>query len=418
MPVSSLARSPKLRPAPKPLPAHRLELEPLESRWLPSAIRDLPGFHANVFPVGGSGTTQVFAGGRTDDGSSNAVNVGFTLNFFGVTTSTVFVNCNGNITFNQPFSTFTPTALNSNNGGIPIIAPYFADVDTRPAGSGVTMFGNDTLCGRNAFGVDWFNVGYFANHIDKLDTFQLILVDRSDTGVGNFDIEFNYEQIRWETGDASGGTNGFGGSSSAVGYSNGTGNAGTFFELTGSHVPGSFLDGGPDALINTSIMSDTPGRIHFLVRNGVVMNAMLNTTNVDLSNNIQTFFPFRWLTDPTTGVERGNLTLRNIGGVLQVTDPTDVCLGILSTQQETGISGPVSILFPNMPPGVMLSNPTGFTASGIPFITVNFGTLPLENPVLRVAIQIDNPILSAPTSFFGGFFPIRVIGGQFDPTML
>ena len=48
-------------------------------------------------------------------------------------------------------------------------------------------------------------VGYFGSHADKLNKFQLILVDRSaDTGTaGDFDILFKYDTIQWETGDAS-----------------------------------------------------------------------------------------------------------------------------------------------------------------------------------------------------------------------
>ena len=142
---------------------------------------------------------------------------------------------------------------------------------TRRAGSGIVTYGTDTLCGEQAFGVDWFNVGYFASNVNKLNTFQLILVNRPDTGAGNFDIEFNYNSIEWETGDASGGVNGLGGQSAAVGYSNGTGTPGTFFELPGSHIPGSFINGGPDQLISQEILSSTPGQLNFLVREGQVL---------------------------------------------------------------------------------------------------------------------------------------------------
>lgn len=415
MPLSWLGRSTERKSAPQARASRRLEVEPLESRWVPSAIRTLAGFTTNTFPVGGAGLTQVFAGGRTDDGSSASVALPFTLNFFGVTTNSVFVNNNGNITFNQAFSTFTPTALNSNNGGVPIIAPFFADVDTINTGSGVTTYGTDTLCGRQAFGVDYFSVGYFSQNINKLNTFQLILVDRTDTGVGNFDIEFNYETITWETGDASGGTNGLGGQSAAVGYSNGTGNAGTFFELPGSHTPGALLDGGPNALINTNILATTPGRIHFMVRNGQVVTA--NDTNIDFTTNTRTFFPFRYITDPGTGIQRGNLTIIDIGGTLGAS-AINQCLDLLSSTPITSIPGPLQILFPSLPSGVTLTNPTGSTASGIPFITVNFDQLPVSSPVLRVQIQISNPAFTAPTTFFGGFFPIQVIGGIFDPTAL
>jgi len=63
----------------------------------------------------------------------------------------------------------------------------------------------------------------------------------SGSGVGNFDIEYNYNKNQWETGDASGGNNSLGGTSAHMGYSNGSGNPGTSFELPGSGTPGSFL---------------------------------------------------------------------------------------------------------------------------------------------------------------------------------
>lgn len=387
--------------APAARPAARLEVEPLESRWVPSAIRNLPGFQSNTLAA-------------NDDGSTGLVNVGFTLNFFGVTTNQVFVNNNGNITFNQALATFTPTDLNSDNGGIPIIAPFFADVDTRGTGSGLTMYGTDSLCGRAAFGVDWFNVGYFNSHVDKLNTFQLILVDRSDTGAGNFDIEFNYQQIQWETGDASGGSGGLGGSSAAVGYSNGTGVSGTFFELPGSHVNGAFLDGGPDALINQEVMATTPGRIHFLVRNGQVVSG--ENMNLDISNAVRAFYPLRYVTDPTTLVQRGNLTIVPVGGVLS-SSGTDACLDVINTNAVTTFGGPITLVFPSLPAGVTLLNPTGFTASGHPFIQEPIGGLQVGGPPLRVQVQFANPALNAVSTFMIGF-PVQTFAGTFDPTML
>jgi hypothetical protein len=189
----------------------------------PSAIRPNPGFNQNFVP-------------RNDDGSSPLQPLGFTVNFFGNIRTHAFVNNNGNITFDSALSTFTPFGLTSTQREI--IAAFFADVDTRPEGSNVVRYGNDIVNGRNAFGVNYINVGYFANRVDKLNTFQLILIDRSDVGPGNFDIEFNYERIRWETGEASGGVNGLGGTPAAVGWSNGTGIPGTFFELEGSLLSG------------------------------------------------------------------------------------------------------------------------------------------------------------------------------------
>lgn len=208
---------------------------------------------------------------RNDDQSSaQAIPLGFTLNFFGVDHSAAWVNNNGNITFDGPLGVFTPFDLSST--AHEIVAPLFADVDTHGAGSARVGYGQTTVGGRPAFCVDWGEqgggVGYFFMHADKLNRFQLLLVDRSDVAPGDFDIEMNYDQVQWETGDASDGVNGLGGTSARVGYSNGTGNTGTFLELPGSAINGALLDDGPNSLTGGSRGTSTIGRYLFEVRNG------------------------------------------------------------------------------------------------------------------------------------------------------
>lgn len=218
------------------------------------------GFDANTLPA-------------NDDGYTGSITLPFNVNYFGTTYSSLYINNNGNVTFNFPSGTYTPFGLGSGYSGQPIIAPFFADVDTRGAGSGLTSWGTGTYAGNNAFGVTWPGVGYYSYGTDKLNTFQLIMVDRSDTGTGNFDFYFNYDQIQWETGSASGGSNGLGGISAAVGYNAGQpGNpSGTYAQFAGSLVPGSFLDGGPDALISGT-NDGVAGQFLFQVRNGQVVN--------------------------------------------------------------------------------------------------------------------------------------------------
>ena len=208
-----------------------------------------------------------------DDLSTGANPLGFTVNFFGTNYSNAFVNNNGNLTFDSALGAFTPFPLGTTLG-TPIIAAFFADVDTSGAGSGLTLYGQGTVDGRAAFGATWDGVGYYFQETDKLNSFQALLVDRSDTGAGNFDIEFNYTSIQWETGSADGGTNGLGGSPARVGYTAGTGAPGSFAELPGSGVPGSFLDGGSFALASNSLNSSVAGRYVFNVRNGAVVTAV------------------------------------------------------------------------------------------------------------------------------------------------
>lgn len=221
-----------------------------------AAIRSLSGFTTSSLPA-------------NDDGSTGSVTLPFTVNFFGNLRSSLFVNNNGNLTFDSALSSFTPFDLTST--AREIIAPFFADVDTR--GTGSVTYGTDTVDGRTAFGVNYSGVGYYSVNTDRTNSFQALLIDRSDTGSGNFDIEFNYDQIQWETGDASGGVNGLGGNSARIGYSNGTGNPGTSFELAGSAINGAFLDSNTTTgLIHNSLNSNVDGRYVFSARNGSIVS--------------------------------------------------------------------------------------------------------------------------------------------------
>ncbi len=208
--------------------------------------------------------------------------IGFNINFFGTEFNSVYVNNNGNVTFDEPLSEFTPTSLTT--FGSPILAPFFADVDTRAANSGVVNFGTGTLNGQNAFVVNWPNVGCYNENGTVLDNFQMVLIDRADRGTGpngdDFDIEYNYDSIQWDTGQASTGDvqcqNGEPGESAFVGYSNGTSTAGDSFNLPGSGVPNSFLDSSTSTgLIYNSLNSTVLGRYLFTVSQGQPTN---NTT--------------------------------------------------------------------------------------------------------------------------------------------
>ena len=228
----------------------------------------LPGNSARTNP-GFSNSGSLAA---NDDGSSAAIPIGFTINFYGTNFSSVFVNNNGNVTFDQGYGTYTPYGLT--NVVAYIMAPFFADVDTRATNSQVVTWGSDTINGRPAFGVNWINVGYYNSQGDKLNSFQLVLINRSDIAPGDFDMEFNYNRILWETGSASssGGVNGFGGKSAAVGFSNGSLLPGTSYQMPGSMAPGSFLDSNPTTglIYGQQNSGGVPGRYVWRVRSGQI----------------------------------------------------------------------------------------------------------------------------------------------------
>jgi hypothetical protein len=228
----------------------------------PNAI--VPGFNSTVF------------GPNDDESYPSPIALPFTADFFGNNYSQLYLNNNGNVTFDSPLATFTPFDLY--NAGRVIIAPFFADVDTR-VGNTVT-FGTGTVDGHAAWGANWPGVGCFSENVSVLDYFQVLLIDRSDIAANDFDIEFNYDRIQWDSGQASGGdANCLNGSAARAGYSNGT--AENSFELPGSGIDNGFLDSNSvTGLVNNSLNSGQLGRYVFSVRNGQPTEPTTLTTSL------------------------------------------------------------------------------------------------------------------------------------------
>ncbi|GAA2239340.1 hypothetical protein GCM10010401_09720 [Rarobacter faecitabidus] len=227
------------------------------------------GTRAGIQPVYGGGGVHTLP--ATDDGSSEEVQLPFPVTFFGQNYTSLYVNNNGNVTFGDSQSQYTPDDLQGRAGN-PIIAPFFADVDTRGEESGSVTYG--ASADGKKFYVTWDGVGFYSRHDELLNTFQLVLTSAADqTGrsPGDFDITFNYDRVEWETGDASDGENGFGGTSAAAGYSAGLeGVPGTFVQLPGSFTNGALVDGGSHALTGSSQNSTQAGRYQFEIRNADV----------------------------------------------------------------------------------------------------------------------------------------------------
>jgi Ca2+-binding RTX toxin-like protein len=206
------------------------------------------------------------------------------LKFFGTTYNFVSINTNGNVTLTnsatQGLTTYMPFGMQGSTN--PIIAPFFADVDTRQNSSDLITAGTGTskatdlvhydviATGNGKLTVTWDDVGYYSANTARVNAFQLEIIGQ---GSGNFDIVFRYESINWTTGDASdgiagaGGIGGLGGSPARVGYS--AGNGANWLEVTGSGVQDSML-----ALETTPGNTGLAGFHQFQVRNG---SALANT---------------------------------------------------------------------------------------------------------------------------------------------
>lgn len=169
--------------------------------------------------------TYTLAMQPNDDGSSTQITLPFQFNLYGDIYNTCYVNNNGNVSFAQDIFTYSASAFPMASTGsqqFHMVAPFWADVDTRQVGGlGGTVKYKMTP---NALYVNWTEVGYYGMHVDKLNTFQLIISDGTNTDVGiGSTVSFCYKDMQWTTGDASQGSNGFGGVPATVGANRGNG---------------------------------------------------------------------------------------------------------------------------------------------------------------------------------------------------
>ncbi|MCG8617610.1 MAG: FecR domain-containing protein, partial [Desulfobacterales bacterium] len=151
---------------------------------------------------------------RTDDSSSDEIDLSQVfpdgLNIYGQTYNSVYVNANGTISFGSSNSDYTPQALSNNDSGRPtMVMVYWGDVETNLVpdsetpgvnSTGTNLIYYDLDSDNNTFTATWDDVGYYSDKIDKLNAFQVQLVD---AGNGDFDILFRYENINWVTTDTS-----------------------------------------------------------------------------------------------------------------------------------------------------------------------------------------------------------------------
>lgn len=167
-------------------------------------------------------TTAVWVSGGPilDDQSTVAIPFPFNFSLYGATYNEAYININGNVSFGSDFQTYTsvgfPTSLAA------MVAPFWADVDL--AGSTSNPRWNKVYykVTPTALYVNWDHVGYYNDHTDKTNTFQLIITDGQDPVVPNgANVSFCYKEMQWTTGDITG-TNGFG-SAANVGANKGDG---------------------------------------------------------------------------------------------------------------------------------------------------------------------------------------------------
>jgi hypothetical protein len=177
---------------------------------------------------------------RNDDGSFGPIDLGFTFDLYGSQYTQAWINTNGNLTFTGPNGTYNPSGFPSN---LPMVAGFWADEDTRLGGPDGVVGGeiHYKLNATNLI-VSWDGVGYFPGRTDKLNTFQIIIGSATDMLLGpGQNVSLRYGDMQWTTGNASGGSGGFGGTPATVGINNGNGT--DFVQVGRFDAPGTAYDG-------------------------------------------------------------------------------------------------------------------------------------------------------------------------------
>jgi hypothetical protein len=162
--------------------------------------------------------TFTLAMSPNDDGSSSLITLPFTFCLYGDNYTTCYINNNGNVSFGSPYGTYSSTGFPVS--GFPMVAPFWADVDTRSCGSVWYKIQTNP----NRLIVVWELTGYYSNQCDKFNTFELVMTDGNDPFIGmGKNVAFSYAEMSWTTGSASGGSGGFGGTPATVGINKGDG---------------------------------------------------------------------------------------------------------------------------------------------------------------------------------------------------
>ncbi|WP_437669507.1 DNRLRE domain-containing protein [Sorangium sp. So ce131] len=155
-----------------------------------SAIRQDPGCKENPLP-------------ETDDELFGPIPLAdpddepFTVLFGGMFYSHVYIHNNGFATFEAPIGPWW-RLWRDTAPIMPLIAAFLADVDTRGEGSSTVTYGHIALEGRRALCINWIDVGRFERQADKLNSFQMLLIETPALGAGGFEVELNYDRVEWD----------------------------------------------------------------------------------------------------------------------------------------------------------------------------------------------------------------------------
>ena len=221
-----------------------------------SGLGGASGYGENDFKSQGVQT------GNLDDGS---IKVDVTsvfgeegLNLFGTNYTDIYINTNGLITFEGPNTSYIPSGISGLTQ--PAIAPFWTDIDISEGGNIYW----DVDPSNGTVTVTWVDTAPYIEQGTDTNSFQVVL---TDTGGGDFDIDFIYENIEFG--------NGWGDQRSAAAEVGITDGGDTDFELEGSGDE-AFLE---NYETNDFDNGDFPGTYSLSVVNGTPSNLIIDGTS-------------------------------------------------------------------------------------------------------------------------------------------
>jgi titin len=170
-----------------------------------------------------TGSTQITF---TDDTYIGPINLGFQFNLFGNEFSSVYINSNGNLTFNSGDSTYNNYKL-PRNDNFKRVSPFWDDIDFR--NGGLCSYNN---VNQGIFVVSFVNAPLYGRGTSVLNTFQVILIGTNNTfGYTKGSIIFSYTRLEGLGGTADSGDSI---NTATVGLNNGDGLKYTIIDSLGS----------------------------------------------------------------------------------------------------------------------------------------------------------------------------------------
>ena len=163
--------------------------QPKQGAPLPAPAPPAPGC---FIPVDGTYTPVA----RNDDGYTGPINLPFEFNLYGERFNQIWINTNGNISFESGYSSTWGNIPNSNRK---IIAPFWADIDTRTIGQIYYKINPTNII------VTWDSVRRYHGSSGPTNTFQVIIGSSGDalTGSGT-NVSMRYEDMNWGGGETIG----------------------------------------------------------------------------------------------------------------------------------------------------------------------------------------------------------------------